>query len=192
MPSVNVVDPPLVPNFRRRRTTFDVDLATVFDRPRNGLKLPVVQSLGLNRERRFIRWLGRVGGVGSRPEFMAYEALERRGYLSPTSDPPGLDFQFQVPLLGGRSRAGGSVADLVVYVVSPITVIRVQGEFFHFIDEPSRESDIIERLALESEGFRVIDILAQDLLTERSADEVVGAALIGAQKEFSGRLTVFA
>ncbi len=149
MPEVNVVDSPQVPNFRRRRTTFDVDIATIFDNPRNGLKLPVIQSLELNRERRYIRWLGRVGGIGSRPEFMAFEALERRGYLSPMSDPFGFDFQFQVPLLGGRALPGGSVADFVVYIVSPVTVIRVLGEFFHFIEEPTRESDIMKRLALE-------------------------------------------
>jgi hypothetical protein len=184
------VEAPTVPNFRRRRTSFDVDLAKVFDNPRNGLRLPVVQSLELNRERRFLRWLMRVGGIGSRPEFMAYEALERRGYRAPTSVEPGFDFQFQVPIAGGRAN-GGSVADLVVWAVSPPTVIRVQGEFFHFIDEPTRASDIIKRATLESEGFRVIDILAQDLITERGADEVVGAALIGAQKEFTGKLGVF-
>lgn len=182
---------PTAPNFRRRRTSFDVDLAKVFDNPRNGLRLQVVQSLELNRERRFLRWLARVGGIGSRPEFMAFEALERRGYLSPYSSPPGLDFDYQVALAGGRSKTGGSVADLVVYAVSPATIIRVQGEFFHFIDEPTREADIIARLLLESEGYRVIDILAQDLLTERGSDAVVGAALIGAQKDFTGKLTVF-
>ncbi len=184
------VEAPTVPNFRRRRTTFDVDLAKVFDNPRNGLRLPVVQSTELNRERRFLRWLARVGGVGSRPEFMAYEALERRGYRSPTSIDPGFDFQFQVPLAGGRAD-GGSVADLVVWAVSPPLVIRVQGEFFHFIDEPTRAADIVKRIQLETEGFRVIDILAGDLLTENEADEVVGLALIGAQKEFTGKLGVF-
>ncbi len=187
-----VTEQPSVEGFRRRRTTFDIDLATVFDQVRNGIRIPTLTTEGSIQERDYLRWLGEVGGVGSRPEHQVYRALERTGRLAPTSKPYwGIDFQFQVPLLGGRAQAGGAVADFVVYdVFIPGLVIRVQGEFFHFSAVDVEESDIIERLSLESEGYRVADILAQEALTPRDADRAVALALGGFQTDFEGKLGI--
>ena len=81
--------------------------------------------------------------------------------------------------------------DFVIYAKAPPLVIRVQGEFFHFIDDDAETSDIIEKLMLEGMGFQVVDILAQDTLSEQRVDEVVVMALAGFQMAFTGRLQVF-
>ncbi|KKM98183.1 hypothetical protein LCGC14_1160600 [marine sediment metagenome] len=185
------VQPPIAFNFRRRRTTFDVDIGDILGSVRNGMRVPLISSPEIAREGRFQKWLFRVGGTGSRPEFMVFEALERVGLFSPYSEPFGLDFEFQVPIAGGRAKHGGAVLDFLVHAVAPELAIRVQGEFFHFIDDDAEAADIVERKMLETLGFQVVDILAQDTLTEQRVDEVVGLALLGFQLEFTGRLQVF-
>ncbi len=193
LPSGGAVrDAPSVEGFRRRRTTFDIDLAQVFEKVRNGIRIPTLTTEASIQERDFLHWLRQVGGVGSRPEHQVYRALERTGRRSPTSRPDwGLDFQFQVPLLGGRSQAGGAVVDFVVYdIFIPGLVLRVQGEFFHFSAVDVEEADIMGKLALESEGFKVVDILAQEALTPRDADQVVALALGGFETDFEGKLGI--
>ncbi len=184
------IEPPIAFNFRRRRTTFEVNIEDILSSPRNGMRVPVISDPAKSREMRYQRWLMRVG-IGTRPEFMVFEALERAGLRSPMSVEPGLDFQFQVPMAGGRSRAGGAVADFVVWASAPPIVIRVQGEFFHYVDDDAEAADIIERRMLEGMGFRVVDILAQDAITEERTDEVVALALGGFQLDFTGRLQIY-
>ena len=143
-----------------------------------------------SRELQYLGWLKRVG-IGTRPEYMVFAALERAGLLAPQSNPPGFDFQMQVPIGGGRGKKGGAVVDFIVWAASPAIAIRVQGEFFHFIDDDTETSDIFERAMLETQGFTVVDILAQDTLTEERVDEVVALALVGLQLDFTGRLQIF-
>lgn len=66
------------------------------------------------------------------------------------------DFQFQVPLMGGRIEAGGTVVDF--YLPAYLLLIRVQGIHWHYEIQPQRAQDDILKLALESKGFQVIDI----------------------------------
>jgi hypothetical protein len=179
-------------NFRRNRTSFQIEAEKLFDNPRNGLRFTVALDPGIAREAEFQLWLFEVGSSnGTRPEFAVYRELERRGLLAPTSRPEaGFDFEFQVPLLGGRSD-GGAVVDMVVYTTSPNIAIRIQGEFFHFKNDEIEKGDIFQRIAIESAGFKVVDILAQDTLQRGRLEEVVGMALHGFEAEFTGRLEVF-
>jgi hypothetical protein len=184
------VSAPLAFNFRRRRTSFDIAVEEIMGSVRNGMRIPNVINEAKLREARFLEWLKKTG-IGSRPEYMVFAALERTGLLAPQSEPPGFDFQFQVPVLGGRGSMGGAVLDFIIWSAAPTIAIRVQGEFFHFIDDDAEASDIFERAQLEAEGFTVVDILAQDCLTEIRTDEVVALALIGMQLDFTGRLQIF-
>lgn len=184
--------PPLRPRFRRGSRRVEIDLHEVMHSIRNGLQVPTTLSGAIAREGRFLRWLAKVGGVGTRPEFMCYEALERMGMRAPQSTPyPGMDFEFQVPVLGGRGQKGGAVIDLMVHVVSPRVAIRVQGEFWHYVDAPTREADIIERIAIQNLGYKVVDILSQDTIDEQRTAFVVGLALNGFELDPAGRLGVF-
>ena len=61
----------------------------------------------------------------------------------------------------------------------PAMVWRVQGEYFHLASSEKQVMDLIQRVRLEDKGFRVVDILAHDVLTNR--DEVLTAALGGEQ-----------
>jgi hypothetical protein len=170
----------------------EIDEWEVFHQNGNGMQIKPVLSVAGEFEKDFQEWLLRVGGVGTRPEYMVYRVLERRfGMRAPESDPPGFDFQFQVPAGGGRGREGGAVLDIVVQSVQPPIAIRVQGEFFHFLDVDIRESDVLERAMLEGLGFRVVDILAQDLIDEARAEIVVAMALRGVQLDTTGRTGVF-
>ena len=178
--------------FTGRRTKITVDVTKAFTDSRNGLRVPMALNLAIAREERYQRWL-LVAGLGTRPEFMVYESLNRKGLRGPFEWvlPAGIDFDYQVPLLGGRGAIGVAVADFIIRIVAPQVVIRVQGEFFHFRDDPIKAADIIQKLALEAEGFTVVDIVAQDTLTETRVDEVVGYALLGFEVDFTGRIGVF-
>ena len=176
--------------FNRRKATLDFDVAKAMRFPRNGMRPVVTMNFAISREQRYQRWLLRVGGSGTRPEFMVFESLERKGYRSDYSDPPGNDFRYQAGLLGGRV-AGGAVADLLVESApAGRVVIRVQGEFWHYGDDAQKAADMLQALALESAGFVVVDVLAQDTITEAMTDEVVGLALLGMQRDVSGRMGV--
>ena len=58
-------------------------------------------------------------------------------------------------------------------------VWRVQGEYFHLASSEKQVQDLLQRIQLEDRGFRVVDILAHDVLTNR--EEVLQAALGGQQ-----------
>lgn len=181
---------PTAPRFNWRARNFRVDPARLLRSRGNGLRVASLLDPSVSDEAAYQRWLLKVGGTGTRPEYACYAALERLGYLGPESDPPGNDFRFQVGVNGGRQR-GGAIIDLLVEVVSPPVAIRVQGEFFHFVDDPSKESDILQKRMIESLGFTVVDILAQDTLNRQRVDEVVRLALLGMELDTTGRVGVF-
>ena len=96
---------------------------------------------------------------GSLPEFLVYQELERRGYEH------GLDFEYQSPLLGGRSR-GGMVVDFV-FNNPPDLAISVQGTFWHFeqgVEVKAR--DILAREQLAGLGMTLIFLDEDDVLED--------------------------
>ena len=67
-----------------------------------------------------------------------------------------LPFQCQRSEDGGRLRLGGAVVDLVVFLGSKPTIIRVQGEWWHSgADRKTKDAVQLERL--RAKGYRVWD-----------------------------------
>lgn len=182
-----VIRSPIVPNFRRRRTSFEVDLAQVMEQDRNGMRQRILIDESSVTEEKYQAWLKRVGGngvnVGTRPEAAVYLELERLGYRAPESDPPGFDFEFAPldPILD----------DIDLWFTNPPTIIRVQGEYFHFADSEAEARDNFQRQQAESRGFIVVDILAQDTLQRGRLEQAVRLAIMGVQIAQDGRLQVF-
>lgn len=181
------ISSPIARNFRRRRTTFDVDTEEVLKTTRNGMRQIVLVDQASITEERYQRWLRQTGlngtNAGTRPEAAVFLELERLGYRSPMSRPPGMDFEFAPlnPLLD----------DFDLWFTNPPTIIRVQGEYFHFGDAESIAKDLFQRQQAESLGFVVVDILAQDTLVKGRLEQVVRMAINGMQLDPDGRLQVF-
>ena len=186
---VGITTAPHTLDFQRSRVNFAVNLAEVFEAVTNGIRLPEALNPGTAREYRYQQFIRRAGAA-TRPEFMVFEALERIGFHGDVSEEPGSDFQFQVPVLGGRSE-GGSVIDFVVWAIVPPVAIRVQGEYFHFGDDDVESGDIVKRIAIEGLGMTVVDVLAQDTATEEKTNQVVRNALLGFEFDSTGRRVTF-
>ena len=93
--------------------------------------------------------------AGSLPEWAIYWAHSQLGLVE------GVQWTYQSPLAGGRSQKGGAVIDFEEHDVG--IGIRVQGLYFHL--SPDQVAyDIMQRAALESAGFRIIDIDEDDAL----------------------------
>jgi len=91
------------------------------------------------------------------PEYAIFWALERAYAV----------FSFQTSLLGGRLQLGGVVADFIITEPVPRLIIRVQGEYFHYEQGEERKGrDLIQKEALHSQGYDVIDIDAEDALRD--------------------------
>ena len=110
--------------------------------------------------------------VGTLPEWQVYLWLTRKKTRG---------WEFQSSIMGGRLFLGGVVADFLFSPPEwvPSMVWRVQGEFFHLATSEKQVSDLLQRIKLEDEGFQVVDILANDVLTNREA--VLTTALGGQQ-----------
>lgn len=102
------------------------------------------------------------------PELAVYGALRRLG----------IDFQIQTNLLGGRQAKGGAVADFLILDLA--LIISVIGEYFHSFPE-AKARDRIQRISLETAGYKVIYITALNAL--KDARFYVEAALRGIQHE---------
>lgn len=111
-------------------------------------------------EESFIARYERWGGIGrgTVPEFIAYQWLTDNKKLK-----ENLDFLFQSSQFGGRRTFGGAVIDFLIIRTS--TAWRIQGEFFHLRDPSKRAQDLVQKMRLTAQGFRVIDIWGNDLLT---------------------------
>jgi len=119
---------------------------------------------------RFTIWLDRHGVLqqGTLPEYAVFWALEK-AYAA---------FSFQTSKLGGRLELGGAVADFIISEPVPYLIIRVQGEYFHYEQGEERKGkDLIQKEALHSKGYTVIDIDAEDAL--RDPRRYVNDALAG-------------
>ncbi len=99
----------------------------------------------------------------SRPEIMVHQWLMARGE----------GFVYQFGLMGGRTQRGGAVGDFLLYQRHPPLVIRVQSEHWH--PDPLREEE--QRLALQAEGYGVVDVWEEEIL--HSVETAMTAALAG-------------
>ena len=104
-------------------------------------------------------WFG-----GTWPEFLCYRELTRQGYE------PGLDFDFQSSLLGGRQSLGGLVADFVFDRPAGL-VINVNSRYWHY-QRPQKggvtqgRRDVYAEAQLASLRYTLIWIDDDDLLAD--------------------------
>ena len=96
------------------------------------------------------------GWSGSVPEWAAYWALGRLGYED------GVTFFFQTPFLGGRLFSGGAVIDF--WLPDFRIGIRIQGLYWHYGDPDKTASDEMQRVSLEGDGIRIVDVDEDDVL----------------------------
>jgi very-short-patch-repair endonuclease len=120
-------------------------------------------------ERRLAQWQA-VYPAGSVPEFIVWDYLTRiKGWR------PGIEFEYQLPIIGGRTRFGGFVAD---YYIRPGNMVwNVQGLRYHLEQARDRAKVQAQAAELTSRGYTVIQLWEDDLL-ERP-EYVLEAALRG-------------
>lgn len=107
---------------------------------------------------RYQHWFATWGGT--LPEFIAFDWLERKGLVA------GEDFIFQSSRMGGRQLYGGAVVDFDF--PDRQLAWRIQGEHFHIGDPAKEASDIMQKMSLETLGYTVIDVYAQDIIERRN------------------------
>jgi G:T-mismatch repair DNA endonuclease (very short patch repair protein) len=114
----------------------------------------------------------RIPAAGTLPEVIVAICLVQLGYY----------FQSQNSEMGGRMRLGGGVVDFKVFLGATVTVVRVQGDYWH--GQPDRiKADAMQFAILHSQGYRVVDIWEGALYeawTERRAKTFVEKAILNA------------
>ena len=97
---------------------------------------------------------------GSLPEYIAYVTFQSFGLE------PGQDFDYQSPLMGGRSNKGGLVLDFVFYN-PPDLAVNVQGIYYHYeFGVEVKGRDVIARQQVAGQGTKLIFIDEDDILTD--------------------------
>lgn len=130
---------------------------------------PVIPEKPEEENYDFLIWKAEEGGTY--PEYLAYMWLVRRGYE------PGLDFIFQSYQMGGRQMPGGAVVDFEFPALR--MVWRIQGEYWHIGNPAVEARDEMQKLALMTEGYLVVDCYAQDVINR--TDWVLSNAINGIQ-----------
>jgi hypothetical protein len=120
-----------------------------------GPKIPISAEQDENLLARFEVW--RATWNGSLPEFITFEFLTIQ-----KKQVPGVDFLFQHPLFGGRTRFGGFLLDF--FLVSRREGWRIQGERYHLLKPVDRARGRIARAKLMAEGLTIVDLWESDLL----------------------------
>ena len=107
--------------------------------------------------------------TGSVPEYICFVTLIKLGKR------PDIDFTYQNQMAGGRLQKGGRVIDFL-FLNPPDLAINVQGQFYHYEKGAAvRQSDVLTREFLATEGIKLIFIDEDDLMT--SPEAVVRDAL---------------
>ncbi len=119
-------------------------------------KIPVPREQEEALIARFDLWRNSL--LGSLPEFIVWEflTLKKRQVVD-------IDFFFQHPLFGGRTRFGGFVADFLFPMRGEIWL--VQGERFHLEKPEDRARTKLTKVLLSSRGFRVLELWEDDLFS---------------------------
>lgn len=125
-------------------------------RPLAGPAIPIVEEAEEAFLARYELWRAETGG--SLPEFIVWE------FLSVTKQQrPGVDFVFQSPMFGGRTRFGGFVLDF--FLPRRREGWNVQGERYHLEAPASRARDALMKARLMGYGLVVIFLWEDDLLS---------------------------
>ena len=145
---------PRVPAVPLRERAFEVQGREL--RPLAGPEIPIPGNQDDDLLAEFEEW--RLGTNGSLPEYITWKFL-----VEQKKQRPGMDFVFQWPLLGGRTRFGGFILDY--YFPLRGEGWRVQGERFHREKPADRAKDALSKVILTKRGLKVIDLWEDDLLT---------------------------
>ena len=94
--------------------------------------------------------------------------------VSKELDKLSIGYQFQQSFMGGRTTAGGVIADF--YLPSYSIVLSVLGTYWHSTPEV-RTKDMVQKLAMASDGLTTIFIKEEDAM--RNASYYVTEALRG-------------
>ena len=117
--------------------------------------------------------------VGSGPEYLCWQALLKLGLK------PGIDFEYQSQLAGGRLDKGGRVIDFLIFN-QPNIAINVQGVYYHYEKGAAvRQSDILTRAFMAAEGINLIFVDEDDLIDDPI--RIVSDALAGIDRSRAGR-----
>lgn len=117
----------------------------------------------------FLRWLAQWGGTY--PEYLAFDWLEDHGYEVL------VDFIFQSSQMGGRQLYGGAVVD---FDFPGLRIAwRVMGEHWHLGNPAVEARDEMQKMALATYGYTVVDCWAEDVI--RRTDWVLSNAVVGIQ-----------
>ena len=81
--------------------------------------------------------------AGSKEEWYVAQALEKMGF----------SFDYQVSVLGGRSRRGGQVLDFVVHTPVKWTVVDVRGTYWH---TGHHEDSLSIQRAIKRKGYGLV------------------------------------
>ena len=92
-------------------------------------------------------------------------------YVSLALDKLEIDYQFQVPLSGGRGIRGGQVIDFICYIPRA-TPVFVQGEYWH--DIRSEGEDILKQAEAEQRyGVKPILLMGEETDSKDKAYKAV-------------------
>ena len=92
-------------------------------------------------------------------------------FVSLALDKLEIDYQFQVPLYGGRGVRGGQVVDFVCYIPRA-TPVFVQGEYWH--NANSENEDILKQAAAEQRyGTKPILLMGEETDSKDKAYKTV-------------------
>lgn len=145
---------PRRPRTPGRETTFERSGLEL--RPLAGPEIPITEEQEEAMLARFEAW--RAETNGSLPEFIVWEFLTINKQQT-----HGVDFIYQHPLFGGRTRFGGYILDF--FFPLRREGWNVQGERFHLEAPVSRARDAIMKIQLMGEGLKLIRLWEDDLLT---------------------------
>ena len=123
--------------------------------PLSGPKIKVSAEQDEALLARFETWRSSING--SLPEFIVWEFLTIN-----KKQRPDIDFLFQKPLFGGRTRFGGFLLDF--FFPPKREGWRIQGERFHLLRPRERGKDLLARQKLEERDIKILDLWESDLL----------------------------
>jgi hypothetical protein len=116
---------------------------------------------------------GFIGGTNSISEWYIYWALEK------ILGPEGHGWTYQSSYLGGRRMRGGAVVDFVVFTPRYNIGLRIQTFYFHLAAGSYKQAnDYEQRINLEQQELRIIDIYEQDFIGDRTGQSAIKVVLM--------------
>lgn len=146
---------PQVPQFTRSKRRA-AEREGVEIRPLAGPEIPLPAEEDEEILAQYDAWNARTNG--SLPEFIVWRFLVYDKKLI-----EGSDFYYQAPFGGGRTSFGGYISDFLFPIRQEIW--NVQGLRWHVLHTEDRARDMIAKMMLTSQGYKVLELWEDDLLT---------------------------